>query len=191
MEDMTLWDSRCMSSQRPLASDPIAEAYRQWTRRGWGDVADAMAAITSIMRVQQAMLSRVEAVLKTHNLTMARYELLALLAFSESGSLPMAKISSRLQVHPASITNVVDRLESAALVARCAHPSDRRATIVKVTPEGIELTQKATLDLNSKLFAEIGLDHTDLTQLNKILARYRFHIGDFAEDAPPPPWDDD
>ena len=42
----------------------------------------------------------------------------------------MKIIGSRLQVHPTSVTNAVDRLEDAGLVTRATHPDDRRAYLV-------------------------------------------------------------
>ena len=42
----------------PLPLDPIAEAHRQWVAHGWGEVADGMAAVTSVMRAQQIMMAR-------------------------------------------------------------------------------------------------------------------------------------
>ena len=86
----------------PLPHDPIAEARRQWAAHGWGQYADGMAAITSVIRAQQIFLARVEEVLKPLGLTFARYELLTLLHFTRTGALPMAKASARLQVHPTS-----------------------------------------------------------------------------------------
>ena len=87
--------------------DPITEAHRQWSTR-WPDQADRMAAVTSVMRVQQLLLSRIEDTLKPYGLTFAAYEALRLLAFSRRGSLPMGKMGERLMVHPASVTNATD-----------------------------------------------------------------------------------
>ena len=112
-----------------LPFDPIAQAHRLWTEHGWGDTADGMAAITSLMRAQQIVAARVDEVLKPFRLTFARYEVLMLLLFSSRGTLPLARVGERLQVHPASVTNAVDRLEAQGLVRRVPHPSDRRATL--------------------------------------------------------------
>lgn len=147
-----------------------------------------MAAITSVMRVQQIMLSRIDDVLKPHKLSFARYELLALLRFSKDGVLPMAKISERLQVHPTSVTNVVDRLENAAFVERLPHPTDRRATLIQITILGREVVISATDDLNDRVFPEVGLTASELTDLNSILGKYRLLAGDFDADAPSGPW---
>ena len=112
-----------MATAQPLPFDPIAEARRQWTVNDWGEPA-AMAAATSIMRAQQLVLRRVDSALAPFGLTFARYEVLALLALSRRGELPMGKIGVRLMVHPASVTNAVDRLAAAGLVRRVAHPTD-------------------------------------------------------------------
>jgi hypothetical protein len=75
-----------------LDFDPIDEAARQWALR-W-DRVPAMHAVTSLMRVQQLVLSNLDAILKPHRLTFARYEALVLLVFSARGSLPMGKMGS-------------------------------------------------------------------------------------------------
>ena len=77
-----------------------------------------MAAVTSVMRVQQLLLARVEDTLKPYGLTFAAYEALRLLAFTRSGSLPMGKLGVRLMVHPAAVTNAIGRLEQRGLVQR-------------------------------------------------------------------------
>src|ERR1700759_2367877 len=95
----------------PLGLDPMGGAPRHGVTRGWSDAADGMAAVTSVMRAPQLMLASIDAVLRPLGLTFARYELLMLLQFSRHGSLPLAVIGSRLQVHPTSVTSAVDRLE--------------------------------------------------------------------------------
>jgi len=138
-----------------------------------------MAAITSLMRAHQLALSRVESVLKPLRITFARYEVLMLLVFSSRGSLPMSRIGSRLQVHPTSVTNAVDRLQSAGLVQRKPHPTDRRATLVEITPAGRALADRATALLNEQVFMSPGLSRQDTETLVELLARFRQGAGDF------------
>lgn len=159
--------------------DPIAEAARQWREHGWADAAPGMAAITSLMRAHQIALARVEAVLKPHSITFARYEVLMLLWFSSRGSLPMRVIGSRLQVHPTSVTNAVDRLEDAGLVQREPHPSDRRATLVAITDAGRDVAAAATQDLNASVFTDPGLTPEDVAAVSTVLETYRRNAGDF------------
>lgn len=98
-----------MTLTAPLPFDPIAEARRQWIPHDWGYATEAMAAVASVMRAQQLMLSRVEAALKPHKLSFACYEMFTLLSITRGGAMPMASASARLQVHATSVTNTVDR----------------------------------------------------------------------------------
>lgn len=170
---------RMTAAPTAIGFDPIAEARRKWEESGWGEAATGMAAITSLMRAQQLALAEVEARLKPFGVTFARYEVLMLLLFSSSGKLPMKTIGARLQVHPTSVTNAVDRLEAAGLVAREPHPDDRRATLVSLTPSGRDVATKATAVLNDEVFARPALDAEDLHQLIELLTRLRRSAGDF------------
>ncbi len=173
------------SPGRRLPFDPIGEARRLWADHGWEEAADGMAAVTSIMRAQQIVAARVEDVLRPHSLTFARYEVLMLLFFSRRGSLPLARIGERLQVHPASVTNAVDRLESQGLVRRAPHPSDRRTTLAELTEEGRSLARKATDDLNAGVFGDPGLGGSQplrpaaVARVVDTLAAVRRAAGDF------------
>lgn len=164
---------------RRLDADPIEEAHRQWVAHGWTEAADGMAAITSLMRAHQIALSRVEAVLRPYDVSFARYEVLMLLYLSRRRSLPMRVIGSRLQVHQTSVTNAVDRLESAGLVERVPHPTDRRATPVRLTDDGAALAEKATEALNRDVFAEPGLSPSGVDSLVRVLRQLRRRAGDF------------
>jgi DNA-binding MarR family transcriptional regulator len=170
--------SRAKAS-RPLPFDPVAEARRHWVDHGWADAADGMAAVTSIMRAHQIALARVDAVLRPLGLTFARFELLRLLAFSRTGTLPMSVIGGRLQVHPASVTSAVDRLEREGLVARVPHPADRRALLIEISTTGRGLVERATDALNREVFRRPGLPGEDLGLLIGVLTRLRQGAGDF------------
>jgi DNA-binding MarR family transcriptional regulator len=156
-----------------LSFDPIEEADRQWRAHGWGDAAPGMGVVTSIMRAQQVLLARADAVLGTFGLTFARFEVLTLLSFTREGCLPMGKLGSRLQVHPASVTSAVDRLERQGFVRREAHPTDGRATLAVLTDEGRAVAADAAVRLNTELFAELGLTEPEATTLFALLARLR------------------
>ena len=123
----------------PLPFDPIDEAARQWANH-WTGV-PAMHAVTSLMRVQQLVIGRLDAILKPHGLTFARYEALVLLTFSSRGSLPLGKMGERLQVHPTSVTSIVRKLEADGHVERRPHPEDGRAVLAEITPVGREVVR--------------------------------------------------
>ena len=165
-------------SQSKLPFDPIAEARRQWDER-W-DAGASMAASTSVMRVQQIVLARVDAALRDLGLNFARYEVLVLLHFSRRGSLPLGKMGDRLMIHPTSVTNLVDRLEDAGLVRRLAHPTDRRTTLAAITPAGRRLVERATRRVTEVHLGLRGLDERELDQLSALLRKVRLDAGDYA-----------
>lgn len=162
---------------KKLDFDPIDEAARQWGLR-WDGVPQ-MHAVTSLMRVQQLVLAQLDEILRPHGLTFARFEALVLLVFSRAGSLPLGKMGERLQVHPTSVTSIVDRLEAAGLVVRRRHPEDGRAVLAQVTEAGRELVEAATADLVAADFALGALDDAALRELSEVLRPVRRAAGDF------------
>jgi DNA-binding MarR family transcriptional regulator len=158
-------------------SDPIAEAHRQWSLR-WPEHADHMAAVTSVMRVQQLLLARIEAVLKPFGLTFAAYEALRLLAFTRSGALPMGTMGVRLMVHPASVTNVIGRLERRGLVQRRPSPDDRRVVLAEITSAGRDLAEEATRALHEASFGLPDLTPEQATEVTATLRAVRVSVGD-------------
>jgi DNA-binding MarR family transcriptional regulator len=166
-----------MASRRPLPFDPIEEAARQWERR-WGGV-ESMRAVTSLMRAQQLVLAKLDDLLRPHGLSFARYEALVLLTFSRRGSLPLGKMGERLQVHPTSVTSIVDRLERSGFVERRPHPVDRRAVLAEITEAGRRAVELATPDLVKDRFALGALDEPALAELFALLRPVREQAGDF------------
>lgn len=160
-----------------LSFDPIDEAARQWALR-WSSV-DQMHAVTSLMRVQQLVLAKLDELLKPHGLSFARYEALVLLTFSRAGSLPLGKMGTRLQVHPTSVTSIIDRLEKAGLVVRRRHPDDGRAVLAEITEAGRAAVEAATADLVGAEFGLGVLTADELHQLSALLRPVREAAGDF------------
>ncbi len=158
-----------------LQFDPIAEARRHWEDRWGAEATPSMAAVTSIMRVQQILIGRLNAMVADLDLTFARYEALMLLLFSSRGSLPLGKIGDRLQVHRTSVTNLIDGLERSGYVRRVAHESDRRTTLAEITPRGREVATEATERLNAAHFGTDSLEADDLEAIYRLLQEFRDH----------------
>ena len=167
----------------PLSFDPIAEACRQWNEH-WGTEATAeMAAVTSIMRAHQIIMGRLNELLEPLDLTFPRYEALMLLFYSRKGELPLGKISDRLQVHRASVTNVVDKLVDSGYVERADHERDRRAVLARITKHGRRVARQATKRLNGAGFGMAPLEAGACESLYAALGPLRVAAGDFTPPA--------
>ena len=163
-----------------LEFDPIEEAARQWRKRWGATPVPAMSAVTSIMRTHQILIARLNDALAPFEISFARYEALMLLLFSRAGSLPLGKMGARLQVHPASVTNLIDGLEKLGHVTREGHPKDRRTTLASITPRGREVAEAATQTMHEISFGTVPLRRGDLEQITATLRRLREGSGDFS-----------
>ncbi len=93
-------------------------------------------AATHMLHAVFQMKSEIEGRVQAQtDLLLADNEALLNLAQDEGG-LRMTDISKRLILSKGGTTKVVDRLEKKGLVRRFQNPSDRRALIVEITPEG-------------------------------------------------------
>ena len=164
-----------------LPFDPITRAAQLWTQR-WGRTSQplAMASATSIMRVQQLLITEFDTLVGRHGLTFARYEVLRLLAFSRRGVMPVGKIGERLQVHPASVTNAVQRLEGDGLVRRFDNPDDGRSVLAEITAGGRRLVETCTERLNAEVFATVPIAPAQRDRAFAALKAARAAFGDFS-----------
>lgn len=163
----------------PLPFDPIDEARRQWDVH-WGAAAvPSMAAVTSIMRAEQILIARLNELLRPWELTFPRYEGLMLLFYSRNGALPLGKMGARLQVHPTSVTNIVDGLERLGYVRRTRHERDRRTTLACITPAGRDAAEGATRALNEARFGTAPLGAEELEAVSAVLRGLRVDADGF------------
>jgi DNA-binding MarR family transcriptional regulator len=170
-------------SSRSLSFDPIEAARDVWTAKGWGPAAAGMATVTSVMRAHQLFLAHANEVLRPFNLTFARYEVLAWLAWNaECGSLSLSQIGERLQVTQATVTNAIDRLEADKLVRRHPHPNDARSTLAGITARGRRTVAAATTVLNSEVFETVRLSQDEMDSLIGLLVKLRIQEGDFSSE---------
>lgn len=122
-------------------------------------------ALTSFQRVYAKW---VEAPLQDTSLTYARMRLLGVL--DRNGTQIMSALSDDLVVTPRNVTVLVDALEAQGLVRRQAHPTDRRAILVELTPQGVEtcaVMYTRHMEAVGELFSD--LDPNDQRELLRLL----------------------
>jgi DNA-binding MarR family transcriptional regulator len=162
-----------METDSRVLDDPIAEATRQWVAHGWEDAASGMAAVTTITRVNRILVSRVEAALAPLGLSFARFEILRLLGFAREHQLPMGKIGNRLQVHPASVTSAVRRLERDGLIRRQPARHDNRIVLARLLPLGEDILDEATVRIN-RVFMNLEVENGDLQRVAATLREINY-----------------
>ena len=75
------------------------------------------------------------------DVTPSQARALRVLSSDHEGMRPSA-LADELRIAPRSATDVVDALETRGWVSRAADPTDRRATVLSLTPDGRELVER-------------------------------------------------
>jgi DNA-binding MarR family transcriptional regulator len=159
--------------------DVVEGSRRVWLERWAPEAASGMAVFTAILRSYQLLNDQVEEVTRGHGLTFSRYEVLTWLATDPESSQTLSWISKTLRIPPATVTNVIDRLERDQLVRRVAHPSDARTTLAVITQRGRRVAEAATRDLNETVYTRIGLSEARRGALLDLLAELRANGNEF------------
>jgi DNA-binding MarR family transcriptional regulator len=110
-----------------------------------------------------------DALAQPHGQTTARWRVLAAV---EHTPMTVAQIARAWSLARQSVQRVADLLERDGLVSYEANPAHRRASLLRLTPEGrtaLGRIQAAQREWADDVGREIGID--DLTTANRILAR--------------------
>lgn len=164
---------------RPAPYDVVEASRRVWLDQWDPESASGNAAFTAILRAQEMLLHQANAVMKGHGLTFVRYEVLAWLAAEPDAALTLSWISDVLRIPPATVTNLVDRLETDGLARRVPHPSDARTTLAEITARGRRVVREATVEVNEVVYRPLGLDAAEREQLVELLRKVRVAGGEF------------
>jgi DNA-binding MarR family transcriptional regulator len=90
----------------------------------------------------------------------------------ENSDRSMREMSDLLHISPRTVTDMIDGLEARRLVARGPHPSDRRVTMLRLTPEGrSQLAVAAASAEQASRAAVAGLSPQDQRTLRTLLGQ--------------------
>ncbi len=112
-------------------------------------MSDGVSELTALAADLQRVLARLITVMRRGDtaagsrpdLTMAQVSIL--LTLIDSGPIRMTELAARERVRTPTTTVAIRRLEKLSLVKRSRDPSDMRAVLVEVTPEGLVQYQEA------------------------------------------------
>lgn len=159
--------------------DVVEASRRVWLDRWTPGAASGMATFTAILRSYQLLNDQVNRVMRRHDLTFARYEVLAWLATDPDSARTLSWISKTLRIPPATVTDIIDWLEDHELVRRMPHPSDARTTLAVITADGRRAAMAATEDLNATVYEPVGLSEQQRGQLIDLLGQLRASGNEF------------
>jgi DNA-binding MarR family transcriptional regulator len=127
--------------------------------------------VDAFANFEHAYAKWVESPLHNTGLTYARIRLLGVL--DRKGPQIMSAVSDELVVSPRNVTVLVDALEAMGLVRRQAHPTDRRAILIELTPKGFETCRvmyTQHIEGVAELFSDLSnADQRELLRLLNLL----------------------
>ncbi len=109
------------------------------------------------------------------DITVEMMEVLGVLMYNEK--LNQQEIAEIVRKNKASLTSLLDNLESRNLIVRQPHTTDRRNNIISLTKEGIAYNKKL-LPMVTEFYEQFqkGFAHIDLIKLTKTLQQIQFKI---------------
>jgi DNA-binding MarR family transcriptional regulator len=83
------------------------------------------------------------------------------------------EIACRMIEKSSNVPRIIDRLEAKKLVKRTSSDSDRRETVIVLTPAGINILEHSTERINKLMDRIIVIDEEKARELNSILEELR------------------
>jgi len=106
---------------------------------------------------------------------------LVMLALWGSRPLSLRQLAEQLRLEPATLSQLVKRLEAAGLVVRARRADDERALDITLTERGAALRGQA-LTVPTTMAERLGLDREELEQLHRLMTRVIAAVDHASED---------
>jgi DNA-binding MarR family transcriptional regulator len=96
----------------------------------------------AILKCADSLSQEVEQLIKSHDLTMAQYNVLRILRGAEPKGLLCRGIGERMISRDPDLTRLLDRMEKRNLITRERQKDDRRVIVTRITGEGLAFLRK-------------------------------------------------
>jgi len=129
---------------------------------------------SELVRLETELWNAVEGRLRSgHGVTLPFFEFMQVI--SQRPNCRVQDIATALAITVGGTSKIVDRMEAAGYCIRQANPSDRRSSIIKLTPAGKRLLPKITATVDDELHLRLGsrLSGRSLAQFARTLTRLR------------------
>jgi DNA-binding MarR family transcriptional regulator len=160
-------------------SDPVQAIVDQWAVQRPDIDVTTMADVARLLRVPALIDQSISAIDPANGMDRGQGDVLFTLRRSGPPyRLSPGALTANLLVTTGTMTNRIDRLEARGLVRRLPHPDDRRSVVVELTPEAVELVDRAIeRHVASEQEMIAPLTERDRAELRRILRKLLAHLG--------------
>lgn len=101
-----------------------------------------------------------------------RRETVLPILLDHDGGMRQNRLANRIRVSPSTLSEMLNRLEADGYIRRCADPTDRRATILELTPAGQARAEELKSE-GDRIFAHLfsGLSDDEKVTLIRLLEK--------------------
>lgn len=153
--------------------DRAARAVEQWGRERPDLDASPMAVLGRLAEAAYVTRDRINPLFARFGLQPGEFDVLATLRRSgKPHALTPTALYEATMISSGAMTNRLDRLERAGLIAREPHPTDRRGVVVRLTEKGLALIDEAvTAHVENEHEILSGLTREEREMLAGLLAK--------------------
>lgn len=131
-----------------LRDIPDKATFLEWFRKYYPEVnAENIYTHTVVRAIHGNIESAVDTFLARRGISAGRFQVMMMLEFSDKGMKP-SEIANTIGVTQATVTGLLDGLETKEYVRRMDCQDDRRACIVAITEKGKKFMEQARPDFN-------------------------------------------
>lgn len=131
-------------------------------------------AYLNLLRTVSVLTEPFDRLLKTHDISEAKYNVLRILRGAGGDGLPSLEIGTRMIQRLPDVTRIVDRLEADGFVRRARTTQDRRVVLVQITDKGTDLLKQLDRPVNELHRSQFAkLSRRELDELNRLLVKAR------------------
>ena len=133
-----------------------------------------------VFTAQQKLRTYLNNTLSLEGVTVTPAQAAILFLLKQKDVQSMSELSQYLSMDNSTVTGLVDRMEKSGLVTRRANPNDRRISLIRITPQGVEEIRKAKpliTRVNEQIKA--GFSEQEIRTFKGILNSFfeKFHNG--------------
>ncbi|MGV8896928.1 MAG: MarR family winged helix-turn-helix transcriptional regulator [Rhodoglobus sp.] len=133
----------------------------------------------ALFRAQVSVLRQLMSEFPTGELSLNEYDVLFNLTRAPDRQMRIRELNQHLLITQPSVSRLVDRLASQALVCKEHDPADGRGTVVRLTDAGYELFRRIAVVHAASIHRRVGAALTDaeLTTLKTLTDKLRLNPG--------------
>lgn len=147
----------------------MGEALKRRIKQTAGFESPAAEAMLNLMVAADHVRARLDCACAGFGVTHGQYNVLRILRGVHPEGHPRCEIAARMLEKAPDVTRLVDRLEAQGLAERVRSEADRRLSLTRITPKGLELLERMEAPMNEtgRYFSE-RVSRSDCRELSRI-----------------------